>query len=209
MTTRPKKPHRQKTAKKRPAKRPMLPTDRIAYSPITERAAAEAAERRPHGGVGHRQCRGMGRDAADAAHRADAAGRRLADARRAQLGLARIRQPRRLLALHQGVRRVRHSRRARHQRLGACRLSADRARRGRTQLGIHRPRLHPAQHAEGAGRARRYPQSRATSSSRPPASRRAAGSDPASPKPGKRPISWSRKATTTSPTGCSTISRCG
>ena len=44
------------------------------------------------------------------------------------------------------------------QRLGDCRLSADRARRGRAQLGVHRPRLHPAQHAEGAGRARRHPQ---------------------------------------------------
>jgi allantoinase len=34
MTSRPKKP----AAKKKPAQRPMLPTDRIAYSPITERA---------------------------------------------------------------------------------------------------------------------------------------------------------------------------
>jgi hypothetical protein len=42
----------------------------------------------------------------DAAHRADAAGRRRADARHSELGLARIRQPRRLLAHAQGVRRV-------------------------------------------------------------------------------------------------------
>jgi len=35
------------------------------------------------------------------------------------------------------------------QWLGACRLSGDRARGARAQLGIHRPRLHPAQHAEG------------------------------------------------------------
>ena len=49
--------------KKHTAKRPMLPNDRIAYSPITERAAAQAARRRAHGGVGHRQCRGMGPDA--------------------------------------------------------------------------------------------------------------------------------------------------
>src|SRR5580700_471792 len=38
MTTRPKKPAAKKIApKKRPSKGPMLPTDRIAYSPITER----------------------------------------------------------------------------------------------------------------------------------------------------------------------------
>ena len=60
-------------------------------------------------------------DAADAAHGADAAGRRLADARHPELGLARIRQPRRLLALAQGVRRVHDPRRARDQRLGASR----------------------------------------------------------------------------------------
>ena len=59
------------------------------------------------------------------------------------------------------------------------RLSADRARRDRAQVGVHGPRLHPAQHAEGAGRARRHPQDRARSSSRRPASRRAAGSAPA------------------------------
>ena len=149
-------------ARQRPPKRPMLPTDRLAYSAITERAPLKlpdgarmvvwvivnVEEWDPH--------------AADAAHRADAAGRRLADARRAELGVARIRQPGRLLAPGQGVRRVRHSRRARHQRLGARRLSGDRARRGRTPVGIHRPRLHPAQHAEGGERARRYPQRRAT-----------------------------------------------
>ncbi len=44
---------------------------------------------------------------------------------------------------------------------------------------------------------------------RVPASARAAGLGPASPKPGKRPISWPKKATTTSPTGCSTTSRSG
>ena len=42
-----------------------------------------------------------------------------------------------------------------------------------------------------------------------PEKRRAAGSGPASPKPGRRPTSWPRKATITSPTGCSTISRRG
>ena len=35
------------------------------------------------------------------------------------------------------------------------------ARRERAQMGVHRPRLHPAQHAEGRGRARRHPPHRA------------------------------------------------
>ena len=196
--------------KPKPAKKgPMLPTDRLDLFADHRARAAQIAERRPHGGVGHRQCRGMGRDAADAAHGADAAGRRLADARRAELGLARIRQPGRLLALRQSVRRVQNSRRDRHQRFGARRLSGDRARRGRAQMGVHGSRFYPAQHAEGAGRARRYPQNPRGDLARPPARRRAAGSAPGSPKPGRRPTCWSRKATVMSPTGCSTISRCG
>src|SRR5579862_9883547 len=60
--------------------------------------AAQAAERRAHGGVDHHQCRGVGSDPDDAAYRADATGRRLADARYSELVLARIRQPGRLLA---------------------------------------------------------------------------------------------------------------
>ena len=58
--------------------------------------------------------------------------------------------------------------RARHQRLGDCRLPGDCARRGRAQVGIHRPRFYPAQHAESAGRARRHPpHPRASSPKRP------------------------------------------
>ena len=187
----------------------MLPTDRIAYSPITERAAAQTAERRPHGGVGDRQCRGMGRDAADAAHGAHAAGRRLADARRAELGLARIWQPGRLLALRQGVRRIRHSGR-------------DRASTARRSPPIRRS-CAPRSSATGNSSATASPSAicrkcrtsapisarSAKSSSRRPASRRAAGSAPASPKPGRHPMCWSRKATIMSPIGCSTISRYG
>ena len=90
----------------KPAGQRMLPTDRISYSAIAERAAPQAAGRRPHGGVGDRQRRGVGPAQTDAAHRHDAAGRRLADARHPQLGLARVRQPRRLLAHARGVRRV-------------------------------------------------------------------------------------------------------
>ena len=139
----------------------MLPTERIAYSPIAGRTPLEAAGRRAHGGVVHRQRRGMGHPVADAAHGADAAGRRRAVARHPELGLARIRQPRRLLAHAEGVRRVQGAGDARDQRLGDRRLSADRRGGERAQMGVHRPRLHPAQHAEGGGRARRHPPHRA------------------------------------------------
>src|SRR4051812_25620908 len=67
---------------------------------FADRAAAEAAtaRRRAGGGLGHRQRRGVEREGADAAHGADAAGRRLADARHPELGVARVRQPGRHLA---------------------------------------------------------------------------------------------------------------
>ena len=81
----------------------MLPNDRLAYSPIANARAAQAAEGRAHGGVDHHQCRGMGPDPDHAAHGVDAAGRRLADARHSELVLARIRQPRRLLAAAAGL----------------------------------------------------------------------------------------------------------
>src|SRR3954469_18148164 len=67
---------------------------------------AEAAGRRAHGGVVHRERGGMGHQFADAAHGADATGRRRALARYSELGLARVRQPRRLLAHAEGVRRI-------------------------------------------------------------------------------------------------------
>ena len=147
----------------------------------------------------------------DAAHGAHAARRRLADARRAQLGLARVRQPRRLLALHQSVRRVcdipgslaingsalaaYHADRARRDRAASWEFMGH----GFTQRNMQKVR----------GRARRHPQDARRHRSRRPASRRAAGSAPVSPKPGRRRTCWSRKATTMLPTGCSTISRCG
>ena len=46
----------------------------------------------------------------------------------------------------------------------------------RSQMGIHRPRLHPAQHAEGARTSAPISARSAKSSPRPPESRRAAGS---------------------------------
>ena len=96
----------------------MLPADRLRL--LRNRRAPDivASRRRAAGGVDHRQCRGMGHPASDAAHGADAAGRRFAVAGHSELGLARIRQPRRLLAHAQGVRRIRSAGRARHQRLG-------------------------------------------------------------------------------------------
>ncbi len=104
-------------------------------------------------------------------------GRRLADARHSELVLARIRQPRRLLAHPESVRRLQATGRARDQRQRHRGLSADRRGRHRAQLGIHGSWIHPAQHAEGRGRARRYPARPTRPSTRPPASRRAAGSD--------------------------------
>ena len=97
---------RRRHAAERP---PRLFTDRQAQ-------AAEAAERRAHGGLDRHQCRGMGPDADHAAHGLDAAGRRFADARHSELVLARIRQPGRLLAAVAGVRRFQDSRRHEHQR---------------------------------------------------------------------------------------------
>ena len=120
------------------------------------KAAARPARRGAAGGVGHRQCRGMGHQRDDAAHRVDPAGRRLADARHPELGVARIRQPGRLLADGRSVRRFAHPGGAGDQRLGDRALRRDRP--GRAQLGIHRPRLQPEEHAEGRRRARRHPQ---------------------------------------------------
>src|SRR5687768_16718322 len=54
--------------------------------------AAQASRRRAHGGLDHRQRRGMGYQPDHAAHRAHAARRRRADARYSELGLARVRQ---------------------------------------------------------------------------------------------------------------------
>ena len=71
----------------------------------------------------------------DAAHRADAAGRRLADAGHPELGMARIRQPGRLLANARCVRRSAHPRRAGDQRLGDRGVRADRACRARARTG--------------------------------------------------------------------------
>ena len=84
----------------------MLPTERIAYSPIGTRPPLKL----PNGArmavwviVNVEE---WDAKQTDAAHRADTAGRRLANSRHSELGLARVRQPRRLLAHAEGVRRV-------------------------------------------------------------------------------------------------------
>ena len=87
-------------------------------------------------------------------------------------------------------------------------LPARSPRRGdRARLGVRRPRLRPEEHAEGGRRDAPTSRTPPRRSSRQPERGHAAGWDPASPKPGKRPTSWSRKATSTSATGCSTTSR--
>ncbi len=120
--------------------------------------AAGAARRGANRGVGHRQCRGMGPQGNDAAHRLDAAGRRRADARHPELGMARIRQPGRLLAPARIARRYAHPGRIGNQRLGDRPLRRDRHRGEGAPMGIHRPRLFAEKHAEGRRRARRHPQ---------------------------------------------------
>src|SRR5688572_15133157 len=118
--------------------------------------AAQAARRRAHGGVDHRQRRGVGHRPDHAAHRAHPAGGRRADARHPELVLARVRQPGGLLALHRNPRRAEDQGGARHQRHRGARLRADLARGAGARLGVHGPRLYAAQHAEGGERARRH-----------------------------------------------------
>ena len=80
-----------------------LPRDRFDYSPFPTRPALEAPQGGPHRGVDHRQRRGVGHregDGAPVPAHAPGGGRR---ARRAQLGLARLRDARRLLAAAGGA----------------------------------------------------------------------------------------------------------
>ena len=192
MTKRPKK----SAPTPKGSKQRMLPTDRIAYSAIAERPPLKLPDGARLAVWVIVNVEEWDPTAADAAHRAHPAGRWLADAGRAELGLARIWKSGRLLALRRGVRQARDSGSAGDQRLGACGLSADRARGGRAQVGVHRPRLHPAQHADGEERTGRHPQNPRRDLASDWHRRHAAGSVPASPKPGKRPISWRKRATT-------------
>ena len=81
----------------------MLPNDRLDYSAIPKRKPLKLPKGARMVVWTDHQCRGMGPDADHAAHGAHAAGRRLADARHPELVLARIRQPRRLLAAVAGL----------------------------------------------------------------------------------------------------------
>lgn len=84
-------------------------------------------------------------------------GWRSALAGRTELGLARVRQPRRILADATGDRPARDPRGPRCQRLRDLRLPADYRGRSPAPVGVHGPRLHTEEHAEGARRAARYP----------------------------------------------------
>ena len=90
-------------------------------------SAAEAAGRRAAGVLDHRQLRGLGHRARDAAPgAAGARHHRAAPARRAELELARIRHAGRLLALLRALRAARHPPDARDQRARLRGLSARR-----------------------------------------------------------------------------------
>ena len=184
----------------------MLPTDRIAYSAITERPQLKLPD-------GARMAVWVIVNVEEWDPRAamprtvltPPAGAR--QCRHSELGLARIRQPRRLLALRRSLRCTLHPGSAGDQRLGACSLSGDRARGARSRLGVHGARLHSTQHAEGGGRARRYSQD--ARGHRP--GYRQAAARLAVPDCGDlgTPDLLVEKATITSPIGCSTISRSG
>ena len=62
--------------------------------------------------------------------------------RHCQLGMARVRHARRLLANQAGARQPRHSRLALHQRTRLRVLSSRRPGRARSQMGVRRPQLH-------------------------------------------------------------------
>ena len=92
----------------------------------------------------------------DAAHGAAAADGPAAAARPAQLGLARVRHARGLLALPRGAGRARAQGDVCHQRLGLQALSARLPGGAGSRLGIHGPRLHPAADAPRRGPAQRH-----------------------------------------------------
>src|SRR5262249_23707135 len=100
--------------------------------------AADAARRCAPSRLDYRQCRGMGSDTADAANRTNTARGWLAHARCPELGLARIRQPGRLLANARGVRPFAYTCGVGDQWFGYPSIRADRPCRARTRVGVHR-----------------------------------------------------------------------
>ena len=181
---------------------------RTPYLPIHKRPTPAAARRRARRGVDHRQCRELEPDRSDAAHGAAAADGPAAAARRAELGVARVRHARGLLALPRGAGRAQAQGDVRRQRHGLRALSRGLPGGARRRLGIHGPRLHAAADAPGRRPARRRSATPSRRSRTSPASRRAAGRARASPRPTRRSTCWPRRASSTSPTGCSTSSRC-
>ena len=132
----------------------MMPFGRLAYSPITQRPRLALPGGAP-GDLDHHQRRGMESARTLAAHRSYFAGRRFTDTGYPELGVARVRKPRWLLADAGGHRPLQAPGRACDQRLGDPDLRADRACGSGSRMGVHRSRLLAEEHAEGRRRAGR------------------------------------------------------
>jgi allantoinase len=122
----------------------MLPTERVVYSVITERAPLKLP-----GGARMAVWIIVNVEEWDAREAMPRTVLTPPAARHPELGLARIRQSRRLLALRRSFRCAIGPGGAGDQWLGAHGISGDRAHGGRARLGVHRSRLHTAQRAEG------------------------------------------------------------
>ena len=127
-------------------------------------------------------------------------------ARRAELGVARLRDARRLLADARGAREAEDPRDDRDQRQRVPIVRAGGARDARRRLGVHGPRGEAGRDAPDPGSARRDPDGHRRSSASSPARRRRAGSGPGSPRRGRRSTSSPRRASSTSRTGSTTTS---
>ena len=137
-----------------PERQRMLPTDRLSYSAIGERPPLKLPDGARMAVWVIVNVEEWDPTRADATHGADAAagGRRCRTCRTGRgtntvTGSASGGSSRCSMRLF-------NSSRSGDQRLGASRVSSDRASGGRAQVGVHWPRLHPAQHAEGEKRAR-------------------------------------------------------
>ena len=178
-----------------------LPRERFDYSPIVGPPALEAAPGRPHRGLDHRQRRGVGHREADAARRTCRRRRASATrARRAELGLARLRDARRLLA---APRRARRSARSARPRRSTRTSAASYAPVARAMLDAGWEFMG---HGVVQGAMHLVPDQRDGHPRRPSRSIRdvhrqdaaRAGSVPGSPRRGRRSTSWPRRGSSTS-----------
>ena len=117
-------------------------------------AATHPSGRRAHDRVDDRQHRGLGHREADAAHGPVAAHGPAAASRPAELGLARVRHARGLLAAVRLLAEIRRHAHARNQWSGMSQLSAHRPGCKGRRLGIHGPWLAAGAHAQRRGPAR-------------------------------------------------------